>query len=188
MTRWFIHSKLGQFFPSKGSAQGIEFLAIAEVSWRFHAGLARYRELTAVCLKIKRNVTMNHIPVRTQRHFNVHTTSLQRYKRYKDVETTLCAYRVLVSSNNYLLGIHGRYQRTYPKCWEGFDRVRGRSNYPHGMCTPFDPNRCSTEASCEWVNLDVKTKRGQKINVWAFKTSFEIDGFELDMQHVWTNR
>ena len=33
-------------------------------------------------------------PVRTQRHFNVYTTTSQRYGRCIDVETTLCAYRV----------------------------------------------------------------------------------------------
>ena len=32
-------------------------------------------------------------PVRTQRHFNVHTTSFKRYGRCMDVGTTLCAYR-----------------------------------------------------------------------------------------------
>ena len=31
-------------------------------------------------------------PVRAQRHFNVHTTSSQRYGQCMDVETMLCEY------------------------------------------------------------------------------------------------
>ena len=42
---------------------------------------------------IKRNKpTSTHIPVRTQRHFNVHKTSPQRYGRCIDVETMLCSF------------------------------------------------------------------------------------------------
>ena len=39
-------------------------------------------------------LTNTRIPVRTQRHFNVHTTSSQPYGSCIDVETTMCAYSV----------------------------------------------------------------------------------------------
>ena len=40
---------------------------------------------------------IDNSPVRIQRHFNVQTTSFQRYGRSMDVKRTLCAYRVQAS-------------------------------------------------------------------------------------------
>ena len=47
----------------------------------------------------------NLFPVRTQRHFNVHTTSSQRCGRCMNVETTLWAYKQGSGNSNFLLSI-----------------------------------------------------------------------------------
>ena len=48
----------------------------------------------------------NGIPVRTQRCFDVHTTSFQRYGRCMDVKTTSCAYWDLVYINVHIYDAH----------------------------------------------------------------------------------
>ena len=46
------------------------------------------------------NKTLLAIPVRTRRHFNVGTTSSQRYGRCIDALTTLCVCRDLKNRSN----------------------------------------------------------------------------------------